>query len=74
MPRGQSARAPSHPCKLPSSSRAHPTGAPPNAAAAALSRYRADFQETERLGKGGFGVVVAAINRLDNCKWVPWSP
>lgn len=28
-------------------------------------RYRGDFQELQRLGKGGFGVVVAAVNRLD---------
>jgi hypothetical protein len=30
---------------------------------AALSRYRSDFQELHPLGRGGFGVVVAAINR-----------
>jgi hypothetical protein len=29
----------------------------------ALSRYRSDFQELNPLGRGGFGVVVAAINR-----------
>ena len=36
-------------------------------AAASLmpSRYRSDFQELARLGRGGFGVVVAAINRYD---------
>jgi hypothetical protein len=33
---------------------------------AALSRYRSDFQELHPLGRGGFGVVVAAINR---CGW-----
>jgi hypothetical protein len=33
------------------------------AAAAAVSRYRGDFQELNRLGQGGFGVVVAAVNR-----------
>lgn len=33
------------------------------AAAAAVSRYRSDFQEMNRLGQGGFGVVVAAVNR-----------
>jgi hypothetical protein len=33
------------------------------AAAAAVSRYRSDFQEINRLGQGGFGVVVAAVNR-----------
>ncbi len=32
---------------------------------AAASRYTTDFQELRRLGRGGFGVVVAAINRLD---------
>jgi hypothetical protein len=40
---------------------------PPAAAVAAgqvaLSRYRSDFQELNPLGRGGFGVVVAAINR-----------
>ncbi|KXZ55244.1 hypothetical protein GPECTOR_3g384 [Gonium pectorale] len=35
------------------------------AAAVAASRYLSDFQELQRLGKGGFGVVVAAVNRLD---------
>lgn len=33
------------------------------AVAAAVSRYRSDFQEMNRLGQGGFGVVVAAVNR-----------
>jgi hypothetical protein len=33
------------------------------ASAAAVSRYRSDFQEMNRLGQGGFGVVVAAVNR-----------
>lgn len=28
-----------------------------------LSRYQVDFQEVKRLGKGGYGVVVSAINR-----------
>lgn len=32
---------------------------------AGLSRYESDFQELKSLGKGGYGVVVAAINRLD---------
>ncbi|KAG2496142.1 hypothetical protein HYH03_005744 [Edaphochlamys debaryana] len=36
-------------------------GGPP----AVPSRYLSDFQELYRLGKGGFGVVVAAVNRLD---------
>lgn len=30
-----------------------------------LSRYESDFQELKSLGKGGYGVVVSAINRLD---------
>ena len=34
-------------------------------AGAGLSRYESDFQELRSLGKGGYGVVVAAINRLD---------
>ncbi|CAL8462314.1 g1847 [Coccomyxa elongata] len=29
------------------------------------SRYLSDFQELRVLGKGGFGLVVAAVNRLD---------
>ncbi|KAL0052345.1 hypothetical protein WJX82_000639 [Trebouxia sp. C0006] len=41
--------------------------APPPAALhpARLSRYESDFQELRSLGKGGYGVVVSAINRLD---------
>jgi hypothetical protein len=35
----------------------------PQPLAAAVSRYRSDFQELNRLGQGGFGVVVAAVNR-----------
>ena len=30
-----------------------------------VSRYKSDFQELKRLGKGGFGVVVSAKNLLD---------
>lgn len=30
-----------------------------------LLRYQTDFEEIKRLGRGGFGVVVSAINRLD---------
>lgn len=33
--------------------------------AAPSSRYHSDFQELHQLGRGGFGVVVAAMNRLD---------
>eukprot|EP00879_Flechtneria_rotunda_P030815 GHRR01033504.1.p1 GENE.GHRR01033504.1~~GHRR01033504.1.p1 ORF type:complete len:440 (+),score=169.37 GHRR01033504.1:313-1632(+) len=36
---------------------------------AAVSRYRSDFQEMTALGRGGFGVVVAAINRLDGRRY-----
>jgi hypothetical protein len=28
-----------------------------------MSRYRSDFEELRPLGRGGFGVVVAAMNR-----------
>eukprot|EP00955_Chlamydomonas_euryale_P113664 366229-Chlamydomonas_euryale.AAC.17 len=45
--------------RLASSGAANEFGAP----ATPASRYRTDFQELSRLGKGGFGVVVAAINR-----------
>lgn len=31
-----------------------------------LSRYRTDFEELIKLGQGGFGVVVAAVNRCVN--------
>ena len=34
-------------------------------AALPSSRYEADFTELRQLGRGGYGVVVAAINRLD---------
>jgi translation initiation factor 2-alpha kinase 4 len=38
----------------------------PNAAPAiSTSRYKADFEEIEFLGKGGFGEVIKARNRLD---------
>jgi serine/threonine protein kinase len=30
-----------------------------------FSRYQADFEEVETVGKGGFGIVVKAKNRLD---------
>lgn len=32
---------------------------------ASSCRYYSDFEELRRLGRGGFGVVVAAKNRLD---------
>ena len=31
----------------------------------AKHRYKSDFQELHRLGRGGFGVVLAAVNKLD---------
>jgi serine/threonine protein kinase/histidyl-tRNA synthetase len=34
-------------------------------ASAVTSRYKSDFKELKRLGKGGFGVVVSAKNLLD---------
>lgn len=47
------------------------------AAAAPLSRYRSDFAELRRLGRGGFGVVVAAINRwvgsFTMCSFTGWK-
>ncbi|GIL65935.1 hypothetical protein Vafri_19563, partial [Volvox africanus] len=42
-----------------------PLGPRGSMAALAASRYLSDFLELRRLGKGGFGVVVAAVNRLD---------
>ena len=30
-------------------------------------RYSTDFEQLERLGHGGFGVVFTARNRLDDC-------
>jgi Protein kinase domain len=34
-----------------------------------VSRYEMEFIEQERLGKGGFGIVVAAINRIDGRRY-----
>ncbi|KAK9906778.1 hypothetical protein WJX75_007809 [Coccomyxa subellipsoidea] len=42
---------------------ARPTAAP--RAGEEVSRYLSDFQELRTLGKGGYGLVVAAVNRLD---------
>jgi hypothetical protein len=32
------------------------------------SRYKSDFKDEQRLGKGGFGVVVSVANLLDGLK------
>ena len=34
-----------------------------------MYRYHQDFIEKEQLGQGGFGVVVAAVNRVDGRKY-----
>lgn len=34
-----------------------------------VSRYLTDFQQQECLGKGGFGVVFKAYNRIDECSY-----
>lgn len=34
-----------------------------------VSRYATDFEPIQRLGKGGFGVVVQARNKLDDCDY-----
>ncbi|DBA86090.1 TPA: hypothetical protein ACH3X1_005610 [Trebouxia sp. C0004] len=47
------------------SSAMHSAPAPAALHPARLSRYESDFQELRSLGKGGYGVVVSAINRLD---------
>ena len=33
------------------------------------SRYESDFSELKQLGRGGYGVVVAAINRMDGRRY-----
>jgi translation initiation factor 2-alpha kinase 4 len=40
-------------------------GLPPSAVVANISRYESDFEELELLGKGAFGAVFRARNRLD---------
>ncbi|KIZ01806.1 putative serine/threonine-protein kinase GCN2 [Monoraphidium neglectum] len=62
QPAQASTAAPSPPAPSPLTP-PQPLASPPQAAAA--SRYRSDFVELRRLGRGGFGVVVAATNRLD---------
>lgn len=34
-----------------------------------ISRYQADFEMVQCLGKGGFGVVFESKNKLDDCKY-----
>lgn len=34
-----------------------------------MSRYQADFEMVQCLGKGGFGVVFESKNKLDDCKY-----
>ena len=44
-------------------------GAPASASSGLVSRYRTDFRDEQRLGKGGFGVVVGAINGECSAGW-----
>lgn len=37
----------------------------PNTQQLSTSRYRSEFEEVEFLGRGGFGKVVKALNKLD---------
>ncbi|KAF8070961.1 GCN2 [Scenedesmus sp. PABB004] len=57
------ARAGAAPAQSPAGAGGGAGATPAAAAATALSRYASDFQELQRLGRGGFGVVVAATNR-----------
>jgi hypothetical protein len=41
----------------------------PPAADLPASRYETDFAEIRQLGRGGYGVVMAAVNRMDG-RWV----
>lgn len=34
-----------------------------------VRRYYSDFEQLERLGHGGYGVVFTARNRLDDCEY-----
>jgi hypothetical protein len=42
-------------------------------APAPVSRYHSDFRGEQRLGKGGYGVVVSAINGATICTRILWS-
>lgn len=58
---------PNQPPRPPASPTPARAGAFPGADPA--SRYRADFEERAKLGRGSFGQVVLAVNRLDGRKY-----